>query len=371
VGQYDWVAIPLIPYLYAVERPEDVPLFANAKMAAFLRDRYRRKYLEDIAPDVKDGETPGGNWYQLVGSSYDRTMYGFDIETTREQDDALIRALNASPNRSHFHLVSNNCADFAKGVLNFYYPKSLHRSLVADVGITTPKQIAKMLTKYSARHPELQFSRVIISQVPGSMPRSSDVHGVVESFFKAKKYIVPSVVVSPIFAGCVAAAYVATGAGYFEPARGAMVFVVGGEPERPLGREDRRAYQLQLKHFLAGAYPEKPGRKVGKAWARIQSKGKTGVDDQGRPVLEVKVGESQMQVGAVAGNVLDSNAPPEMVRQLLEARLQAELRQSRRGLSETEVARDWELLQKTMSQGESPVATHIPLHSENIRGNQP
>ena len=37
VGGYDWVAIPLIPYLYAVERPEDVPLFANAKMAATLR----------------------------------------------------------------------------------------------------------------------------------------------------------------------------------------------------------------------------------------------------------------------------------------------------------------------------------------------
>src|SRR3954464_15563849 len=34
VGGYDWVAIPLIPYLYAVERPEDVPLFADAKMTA-------------------------------------------------------------------------------------------------------------------------------------------------------------------------------------------------------------------------------------------------------------------------------------------------------------------------------------------------
>ena len=72
---------------------------------AFLRDRYRRKYLEDIAPDVKNGETPGGNWYQLVGSSYDRTIYGFEIETTPEQDDALIRKYNSSPNRSHFHLV--------------------------------------------------------------------------------------------------------------------------------------------------------------------------------------------------------------------------------------------------------------------------
>src|ERR1700730_11164648 len=54
VGGYDWVAIPLIPYLYAVERAEDVPLLANAKMAAFLRDRYRCKYLEDIAPDGKN-----------------------------------------------------------------------------------------------------------------------------------------------------------------------------------------------------------------------------------------------------------------------------------------------------------------------------
>jgi hypothetical protein len=371
VGGYDWVAIPLIPYLYAVERPEDVPLFANAKMAAFLRDRYRRKYLEEIAPDKTNGETPGGNWYQLVGSSYDRTIYGFDIKTTPEQDVALIRKYNASPNRSHFHLASNNCADFAKDVLNFYYPKSLHRSLFADVGITTPKQMAKMLTKFGARHPELQFSRLIISQVPGSMPRSSNVHGVVESFFKAKKYIVPSVVVSPIFAGCVAAVYVGTGAGHFEPTRNAMVFVVGGTPERPLGREDRRAYQLQLKHFLAGAYPEKPGRKVDKVWARLQSKAKTGVDDRGRPVLKVQVGESRVQIGAAADNVLSSNAPPEMVRQLLEARLQAELRRSSRGLSETEVARDWELLQETLAESDSPVASRMPPHSENIRGNRP
>src|SRR4249920_823153 len=80
VGGYDWVAIPLIPYLYAVERPEDVPLFADARMALFLRDRYRRRYLEEIAPDGRNGGAPGGNWYQLVGSSYDRTIYGFEIE---------------------------------------------------------------------------------------------------------------------------------------------------------------------------------------------------------------------------------------------------------------------------------------------------
>jgi hypothetical protein len=371
VGGYDWVAIPLIPYLYAVERAEDVPLFANAKMAAFLRDRYRRKYLEEIAPDVRNGETPGGNWYQLVGSSYDRAIYGFEIETTTDQDDALIRKYNSSPNRSHFHLATNNCADFAKGVLNFYYPKSLHRSLVADIGITTPKQIAKMLTKFSARNPELHFSKLVIAQVPGSMPRSSNVHGVVESFFKAKKYIVPSVVVSPIFAGCVAAVYVGTGAGHFEPGRNAMVFVVGGDPEQTLGREDRRAYQHQLKHFLADTYPDKPGVKADKAWARLQSKAKTGVDDQGRPVLEMLVGKRRVQIGVAADNVLNGNAPPELVRQLLEARLQAELRRSPQALSETEIARDWDLLQKTQAQSDSRVAMRLATHSENIVGSQP
>jgi hypothetical protein len=351
VGGYDWVAIPLIPYLYAVERPEDVPLFANAKMALFLRDRYRRKYLEEIAPDVKNGETPGGNWYQLIGSSYDRTIYGFEIQTTPERDDALIRKLNSSSNQSHFHLVTNNCADFAKGVLNFYFPKSLHRSLVADIGITTPKQMAKMLTKFSDRHPELQFSRLIISQVPGSMPRSSHVHGVVESFFTSKKYIVPSAVVSPIFAGCVAAVYVGTGASHFEPARNAMVFVVGNDPERPLDREDRRAYQLELKHFLAGAYPEKPKQNADKVWEKLQSKAKTGVDEQGRPVLQVQVGNSTVQIGVAADNVMDGNAPPQLVSQLLEARLQSELRsKSSQGLSESEVDRDWKLLQKTVAE---------------------
>jgi hypothetical protein len=372
VGAYDWAAIPLIPYLYAVERPEDVPLFANAKMAAFLRDRYRRKYLEKIAPDLNNGETPGGNWYQLVGSSYDRAIYGFEIETTREQDDALIRKLNSSPNKSQFHLISNNCADFAKGVLNFYYPKSLHRSLVADLAITTPKQIAKMLTKFSGRHPELEFSRVIISQVPGSMPRSTNVHGVVESFFKAKKYIVPSAVFSPIFAGCVAAVYVGTGAGRFEPARNAMVFVVGSDLERPLGREDRRAYQRQLKHFLADAYPEKPGQNVDKIWAKVQSKAKTAVDEQGRPILELQVGDNLVQIGVAADNVRSGNAPPEMVRQLLAARLQSELRGgSPKGLSEEEVARDWSLLQKTMAENDSRFAARSMPRSETIRGNRP
>jgi len=378
VGGYDWVAVPLIPYLYAVERPEDVPLFANAKMVSFLRDRYRRNYLENIAPDSKNGQAPGGNWYELVGTSYDRTVYGFEIETTPKQDDALIRKLNSSPNRSHFRTVSNNCADFAKDVINFYYPRSLHRSVVADAGITTPKQMAKMIAKFSARHPELHSSRLVIAQVPGSMPRSSTVHGVVESFFTSKKYIVPSAVVSPIFAGCVAAVYVGTGAGHFEPARNAMVYVVGSDPEPLLGREDRRALQEQFKHYMASVYPETSGQNADKAWEKLQSKAIYDFDDQGRPVLRMQVGDNLVQIGASADNVLSGSASPQLVRQLLEARLQSELRRkSSPGVSETEIDRDWKLLQQTMPQqssmadSDSRWAAHSTQRIENIRGNRP
>jgi hypothetical protein len=68
-----------------------------------------------------------------------------------------------------------------KRLINFYYPKALHRSVIADVGITTPKQLARTLVRYSGYHPELQLSKLVIVQIPGSLPRSTAVHGVMES----------------------------------------------------------------------------------------------------------------------------------------------------------------------------------------------
>ncbi len=372
VSGYDWLAIPLIPYLYAVERPQDVPLFADAKMVTALRDNYRRQHLETIAPDNANGEAPGGNWYQLVGSSYDRTIYGFEIETTREQDAALIEKLNSSSNRSRFHLVSRNCADFAKDVINFYYPKTLHRSVIADAGITTPKQMAKMLTKFDARHPELKSSRLVIAQVPGSMPRSSTAHGVVESFLKSKKYIVPSAVVSPIFAGCVFAVYVGTGAGRFEPDRDAMVYIPGGDPERPIARADRKAYQKELKNLLAEAENAQPGEKVDKVWAKTQSHAVTDFDAEGAPVLQMRVGEEEFRLGATAQTVLGSGAPPQFTREILAARLHSELHHSvARGLSGPELLRDWKLLQQAMQTRGTSLTSEAAPGYEDTRGNGP
>ena len=377
VAGYDWVAIPLVPYLYAVEQPENIPLFADPKMATFLRDQYRRKHLEALAPDLGGGETPGGNWYELVGSSYDRTMYAFEIQTTSAQDKAFIRAYNSSPNRSHFHLTYRNCADFAKDVINFYYPKALHRSIVADIGITTPKQMAKTLIKFSGRHSRLQFSRFVIPQIPGSATRSTPVHGVVESFLKSKKYIVPTAVASPIFAGCVVAVYVGTGARRFDPARHALVFNAERALEPPLGAEDRRSYQSELNHLMedqpvTDSAAESNAAHIEK-WKRLLRNATPDLDAQGRPVLRIQVGEEVVTVGVSGSNILTHDAPEPFTLEFLEARLHSELRRGNPPrASESDVTRDWNLLQKAMYGSDVEVTARsrklpqsgTPSHSE-------
>jgi len=203
---YDWIAIPLIPYLFAVDRPEQVPLYATAEMVADLRDNYRRSHLLEIAPD-KNGKKPDGEWIQLIGASYDRKIYTFEIETTEEQDQRFIEKFNSSRNKSHFNLLFHNCADFSRGVINFYYPHAVHRSLLADDGITTPKQIAKSLVTYGRRNADLEFSSFEIPQIPGTEPRSRPIRGVLESFLKSKKYALPVAALHPLVIGGLAVAY--------------------------------------------------------------------------------------------------------------------------------------------------------------------
>lgn len=293
----------------------------------------------------------GGNWYELVGSSYDRTTYGFEIATTPEQDEALIQTLNSSPNRSHFHIVTRNCADFVKEIINFYQPKALQRSYVADVGISTPKQMGKTLVAFEKRHPELEVSRFIIPQVPGNRPRSKTVHRVMGSFLTSKKYIIPTGVASPIFAGSVAAVFIASGGGRFNPASNDTIFALRYEPELPLTAEERRADREELKDLLARADLKRSARNDRKAWDHVQSEAEYGFDRHGRPVLETDVAAGSARVGITVNNVLAIDAPPQLIQTLLVARLQSELQKSSvRKVSGAQIDRDLQLLRQAMEE---------------------
>lgn len=211
IGGYDWIAIPLIPYLYAVNHPDQVPSQVDQDGVASLRDGYRRHFLQELVPDTKDGSTPKGDWIQLVGAAYNRRIYGFMVETGEAADDAFIRFMNAGSNKRRFHPLFRNCADFSKDVINFYYPKAVRRSILADVGLTTPKQIAKSFVQFSKRRPELRFSAFVIPQVEGSLKRSKAVRGVFESLIVSKKYAIPLVIIYPWAAAGGLTAYVTGG----------------------------------------------------------------------------------------------------------------------------------------------------------------
>jgi hypothetical protein len=240
VAGYDWLAIPVIPYLYAVERVEDVPGTADERLRDELRDRYRRAHLDAIAPDEATEygtwRSPKGDWVQLVGASYDRKIYGFQMETTREEDERFIAAYNDRKNISHFNLFFHNCADFSREGLNFYFPKAVHRSVVVDMGMTTPKQVAKSLSKYAKKNPEVPFAVFMIPQVAGEIPRSHRVDGVMESLVRSKKYVVPLAILYPEFTGVIGVTYFVDGR--FSPPKDARVVMVPGEDARVvLGRE--------------------------------------------------------------------------------------------------------------------------------------
>lgn len=177
VDSYDWIAIPLIPYLYSVENAAQAPRSASREEAQGLRETFREAHLAGIAPDPAGPHARSRDWPQLVGEAYDRTLYAFTLATTPQQDDELIRTLNSSPNRNRFNIAFRNCANFAAQIVDFYFPGAVRYSLWTP-GIMTPRHVAVALIGYSERHPALKFSAFVIKQVPGSVPRSKPVDGV-------------------------------------------------------------------------------------------------------------------------------------------------------------------------------------------------
>jgi len=200
ISGYDWVAIPLVPYLYSVENVTSVPARVDPAMVKRMRDHYHESHLLSLGEHLPPGNLIRGGWSQLVGAAYERRIYAFRFETTEEQDDALIARLNAGPNRTHFDLIFNNCADFARKILNSYFPGKFTRSIFPDAGMTTPKHIAYTLARYARKHPETQLTVFEIPQIPGNRRQSRANKSVAESL-ATTLYAIPIALVNPYLAG--------------------------------------------------------------------------------------------------------------------------------------------------------------------------
>jgi hypothetical protein len=200
IDGYDWVAIPLMPYLYAVDNPADVPAHVDRDTVERLRNHYRETHLQSLGDTLSPGNFLHGGWTQLVGSTYERRIFAFRFETSPQQDDALIQQLNAGPNRTSFNLLFKNCADFSRELLNHYFPRVFKRSIFPDAGMTTPKQTAYRLVRYARKHPQTQLAIFEIPQIPGYRHKSRSAKGIDESL-ATTMYAIPIAILNPYLAG--------------------------------------------------------------------------------------------------------------------------------------------------------------------------
>jgi hypothetical protein len=105
IAGYDWVAMPLIPYLYSVENTSQVPVRVNREIVQSLRVQYHDAHLMSLGENVREGGGVHRGWNQLVGAAYERRIYAFRFDTTEAQDDAFVAKMNADANRSHFSIL--------------------------------------------------------------------------------------------------------------------------------------------------------------------------------------------------------------------------------------------------------------------------
>ncbi len=216
IDGYDWIAIPLIPYLYSVEESSEVPDQVNREIVDRLRDRYREAHLLSLGANLSPGNLVHGGWKQLVGVAYERRIYAFRFNTSEADDDALIDRLNNDPNRSHFNLLFSNCADFARLILNSYFPGKFKRSFFPDAGMTTPKQIAWKLVRYGHKHPEAEVAVFEIPQVPGYR-RLSHANKSIDESFITTVYAIPITIANPYLAGGLLVDYIFRGHHHIVP----------------------------------------------------------------------------------------------------------------------------------------------------------
>lgn len=210
IAGYDWVAMPLVPYLYSVDDPSQVPERVNREVVLRLRKRYHEEHLGSLGANVFEGNIVRGGWTQLVGVAYERRIYAFRFATTEQQDDELIDRLNSHDNQSQFDLIYNNCADFARTVMNFYFPRTFNRTLFPDAGMTTPRQITYKLVRYAKKHPGTDLTVFEIPQIPGYRRQSHSNKSVAASLITTG-YAVPIALLNPYLAGGIFVDYLVRG----------------------------------------------------------------------------------------------------------------------------------------------------------------
>jgi hypothetical protein len=208
---FEWNIVPLSIYLYGVEEPQNRPLFGSQKIKQALEERYRTNFLAGYCDSPTCRASGRAEWREMVGATLERSIYIFVVETSVEQDRALIAEFNSLPNQNHFNGVTKNCATFSRRVINTYYPHAARADYLNDFGLITPKAIARSFTHFAERHPEAHLRVLHFAQLPGTIKRSTECRNGTEQLYHSKKLLVPMILFADHELPFMAATYLLTG----------------------------------------------------------------------------------------------------------------------------------------------------------------
>ncbi len=386
-SSYEWIAVPLNPYLFGVENEGDIPLYVNGEVRDFLREMYRRGHLQAAVPDNPDGTMPAGGWRTMLTATFNRDVYSLTVRTTPEEDARFLNTFNMKPNRSKFSSLTNNCADFARRVLNAYFPGSARRDWINDIGITTPKAVARSFSNYAKNHPERSFHITRYAQVAGTMMKSSDNRNFSEHAFKSRKYIIPTLVLEPALIGIFSTVYWVTGR--FDLHKTYLEYASPGiarlNLERRLGNDPRIMYfadngrretiEAKLERERADLLGTKERWKDHKStfggfiktavasglfqdtkevksfFKDLEYMSEPAFDRDGRLILKVNYYGEDRVVGATRENILSDTSDPELALKLIMARINADLNASEKNRSlYPDFRRDWKVMEHLLTE---------------------
>jgi hypothetical protein len=208
---FEWNIVPLSIYLYGVENPQNRPLFGSQKIKHALEERYRANFLSGYCDSPTCRTSNKAEWREMVGAALERSIYIFVVETSVEQDRALIAEFNSQPNQNHFNGVTRNCATFSRRVINGYFPHATRADYLNDFGLITPKAIARSFTHFGEHHPQAHLRVLHFAQLPGTIKRSTECRSGTEQLYHSKKLLVPMVLFAPHELPFMAASYWLTG----------------------------------------------------------------------------------------------------------------------------------------------------------------
>jgi hypothetical protein len=364
---FEWNIIPLSVYVYGVEDPRERPLLGTPEIKRLLEERYREKFLTAYCWGPPCTTSGGAEWREMAGAGLSRSIYIFAVETSVEQDRALIDEFNAEPNVNHFNPITRNCANFTKSVLDRYFPGAAHRELLNDFGMTSPKAIARSFTHYALQHPELHLHILHFAQEPGTIKRSSETRDGTEQLYHSKKLLIPMVAFAPHELPGFAAAYLLTGRFNPEHEWEAHPGVDAVSAPEPAALADQASLDDEGRAEVVGTPQEweqyrrafdeiaKAARRDGEVFGHESMSGfpkrldKTGmpmIDANGALWMKVARDGRTVTVGLSASNVLAPNSDRKLAYEVILSRVGEILKSPKHGReSMAEFKQDWALLQ--------------------------